>query len=83
MNDNTDISVRGSPESASDPTQIRAITDYIADGIVTIDEGGVILTFNPAAERMFGYLAADAIGQSVNVLMPGPYADEHDQYLEK
>lgn len=61
--------------------KMRAIVDCTLDGLVTINAKGVISTFNPACERMFGYLAADVIGQNVKMLMPEPYHSQHDGYL--
>lgn len=60
---------------------LNAILDASVDGIVTIDDQGRIQTFNPAAERMFGYEAAEVSGRNVSMLMPLPYADEHDLYI--
>jgi PAS domain S-box-containing protein len=51
------------------------------DAIITIDDHGSIISVNAATERMFGYLAGELVGQSVNVLMLPPYRDQHDGYL--
>jgi PAS domain S-box-containing protein len=62
--------------------RIRAIVDTAADGIITIDEQSIIQTFNPAAERIFGYKAEEVAGESVSLLMPSPYREEHDKYVQ-
>src|SRR5262245_21070077 len=48
----------------------RAIFDYAVDGIITIDEEGIVHSFNPAAERIFGYTAAEIVGQNIKLLIP-------------
>lgn len=53
----------------------------IADGIITINESGKILSFNKTAETIFGYSADEIIGHKVNQLMPEPFSSEHDDYL--
>jgi two-component system sensor kinase FixL len=60
----------------------RAILETTVDGIITIDERGCIETFNSAAERIFGYTIDEVIGKNVRVLMPEPYHEEHDGYIQ-
>jgi PAS domain S-box-containing protein len=61
--------------------RLTAIMDNAADGIITINERGVIETFNYAAEVMFGYMADHARGQNISMLMPEPDHSQHDGYI--
>ncbi len=80
-----DVSSERSAQSALSETELRfqAIIDTTVDAIITIDERGTVSSFNPAAERMFGYLAVEAIGRNISMLMPAPYREEHDDYLRR
>ncbi len=60
---------------------LKAILDTITDGVIVINEDGIIQLLNPAAERLFGYKREELIGENVNRLMPSPYREEHDGYL--
>ena len=62
---------------------LRSILDTVPDGLVVIDQQGRIQSFSAAAERLFGFNAAEVIGQNVSVLMPSPYLEEHDGYLAR
>ena len=63
--------------------RLRSILDTVPDAIIVIDERGLIESLSRAAERLFGYAAAEAIGQNVSILMPSPYREEHDAYIER
>ncbi|MBK8971789.1 MAG: PAS domain S-box protein [Hahellaceae bacterium] len=59
----------------------QAIIDNTVDAIITINEFGVIQSFNHSAEDIFQYPEAEVLGQNVKMLMPESFAREHDQYL--
>ena len=73
-------------EAASQALQEReqrlgSIMNSVADSVITIDERGCVESFNPAAERMFGYTADSMLGRNVSVLMPEAEAGEHNEHL--
>jgi two-component system CheB/CheR fusion protein len=63
--------------------RMQAILDTATDAILTIDVHGTIQSANAATSRMFGYAAAEMIGQNVTMLMPSPYREAHDGYLTR
>ncbi|MGZ6009153.1 MAG: two-component system sensor histidine kinase NtrB [Rhizomicrobium sp.] len=67
---------------AEDNSLFDALIATAVDGIMVIDEKGSVRIYNKACERLFGYEAAEVIGHSIKMLMPAPYHDEHDGYLE-
>lgn len=80
-----DISQRKQAEKALRESQarIQAILDTAVDGIITIDERGIVEIANPAVERLFGYAPADLIGRNISMLMPQPHRERHDAYLAR
>lgn len=63
--------------------KMSAILDTAADGIITIDTQGNILTFNQAAQRIFGYKEHEMLGSPVNVLMDTQDAINHDSHMNR
>ncbi|MBI5428232.1 MAG: PAS domain S-box protein [Nitrospinae bacterium] len=63
--------------------RMSAAMSNLVEGVVVIDERGTVESLNPAAERMFGYTAGEALGKNVNLLMPEPYRSEHDGYIQR
>jgi len=61
--------------------RLNGILNTVADAIITIDEKGLVQSFNPAAENIFGYKAREIIGQNVKILVPEPHHFKHDNYL--
>ncbi|WP_151119700.1 hybrid sensor histidine kinase/response regulator [Hypericibacter adhaerens] len=64
-----------------DEARLKAVVDTAVDGVILIDAQGTVLRFNPACEKLFGFFAAEVVGQNVKMLMPAPFRDEHDAYL--
>ena len=60
---------------------LRSILATVPDAMVLIDEVGAIRSFSAAAEKMFGYLEQEVLGENVSMLMPSPDRERHDGYL--
>jgi len=78
------------PASSANPVEmalqdseerLRAILQTAVEGIITIDERGIMESVNPAARKLFGYNQEEMVGQNVSILMPEPYSSEHGNYL--
>ncbi len=81
----TDITERKLAEEAvrERETRIAAILDTAVDGIITISDLGIIETFNPAAEKIFGYETKDVLGRNVSMLMQTGDRDLHDTFIKR
>lgn len=62
--------------------QLQTILDSAVDGIIIINDRGLIQSINPAALTIFGYPPEELLGQNIKVLMPEPFHSEHDDYLQ-
>jgi two-component system sensor kinase FixL len=78
---------RGARSAAQDVADesalLRSILDTVPDAMVVIDQRGLMHSFSAAAERLFGYTADEVRGRNVSMLMPSPYREQHDSYLER
>jgi two-component system, NtrC family, sensor kinase len=75
--------VRAEEAIAASEHRYRQLTEATLDAIVLADEDGNITLFNPAAERLFGYSAAEVVGQSLTCLMPEEYRPRHQRGLSR
>lgn len=62
---------------------LRSILETVPDGMIVIDEHGIIQSFSAAAERIFGYAAGEVCGRNVKLLMPSPHREHHDDYIQR
>ena len=63
--------------------RVTAVLNHTVDGIIVIDERGIVETFNPAAEKTFGYAASEVIGQNISMLTAEPDRSQHDEYIKR
>lgn len=71
-----------SDESRESTERLEAILESAVDGILAIDDRGIIESVNQATVEIFGYERSEMIGAPVTLLMPSPYREEHDGYLK-
>ena len=69
--------------SLLETAHLRSILETVPDAMIVIDEGGRILSFSLAAERMFGFKEEELLGENVSTLMPSPDRERHDDYLHR
>ncbi len=75
--------IRNEQDTAMREAHLRSILDTVPDAMIVIDERGIIQSFSSAAERLFGYTAAEVIGQNIKIMMPSPYREDHDGYIAR
>lgn len=61
--------------------RLQAVMEAAVDGIIVIDEDGIVQAYNAACARLFLYPPAEVIGRNIAMLMPEPYRSAHDSYL--
>ena len=80
-----DISDRVEAEAALQESEhtLKLVIENLLDGVITIDERGIIQSVNRAAETIFGYPGSKLAGRNVSVLMPEPERPDHDGYVAR
>lgn len=62
---------------------LASILETVPEAMIVIDERGTIRTFSTRAEALFGFASEEVVGRNINTLMPQPYRDQHDAFLER
>ncbi|MDH4321360.1 MAG: response regulator [Desulfobulbaceae bacterium] len=75
------VELRTSELQASE-TKMRAVMSTVGSGIIVINAEKQILSFNRAAEEIFGFTSDEVAGRNVNILMPEPYRSRHDRLID-
>ncbi|HEY7551244.1 MAG TPA: PAS domain S-box protein [Hyphomicrobiaceae bacterium] len=70
-------------EARAREAHLTSILDTVPEAMIVIDERGIVQSFSAAAERLFGHAASAVVGNNVKCLMPSPYREQHDGYLER
>jgi two-component system sensor kinase FixL len=70
-------------EALAREAHLTSILDTVPDAMIVIDERGIMQSFSSAAERLFGYKSSEVIGRNIKILMPSPYRENHDGYIER
>jgi PAS domain S-box-containing protein len=74
--------VRRTAELSESDERTRIILSTAVDGILTVDTNGLIDTFNPAAERIFGYSSEEVIGKDAEMLAPDSFRDKFREFID-
>jgi two-component system sensor kinase FixL len=70
-------------QAAAREVHLQSILDTVPEAMIVIDERGVMHSFSSAAERLFGYTADEVLGTNIKMMMPSPYRENHDSYLDR
>jgi two-component system, LuxR family, sensor kinase FixL len=70
-------------EATAREAHLESILATVPDAMIVIDERGAMQSFSTAAERLFGYSAGEVLGKNIKMMMPSPYRENHDSYLER
>jgi PAS domain S-box-containing protein len=79
-----EVSDRKLAESAlyENEQRLKAVVDNVFNALITIDQNGHIISFNPSAEKIFGYSADEVINKNVNIIVEDTHRSSHDRYIQ-
>lgn len=77
------LAVQSDRDTAAREAHLQSILDTVPDAMIVIDERGIMQSFSAAAERLFGYSAAEVVGKNIKMIMPSPYRESHDAYIDR
>jgi len=63
--------------------RLQSILDTAPEALITINERSIVESFSRSAAALFGYEVEEVVGRNVSMLMPSPYREEHDGYIER
>jgi PAS domain S-box-containing protein len=69
---------RTSRELGRSQSALRAVVDHAVDGLITLDAAGIVKSYNPACERIFGYAESEVAGRHFKMLLPDPSQSPED-----
>jgi PAS domain S-box-containing protein len=78
-----ELNPRPSADGADDPSILSAVVQNAEDAIISVDLNNAILTWNPAAERLYGYSAAEVRGRPIDVIIPPDRFEESREMIRK
>lgn len=73
---------RASHVLAEREAHLRSIYDTAPDALIVIDRHGIVQSFSAAAERIFGWSASEVLGRDVKMLLPEPFREAHQGYVD-
>ncbi len=68
---------------AAREAHLKSILETVPDAMIVINERGIVQSFSVAAERLFGYGPSEVVGKNIKMLMPSPYRESHDGFLDR
>ena len=68
---------------AAREAHLKSILETVPDAMIVINERGLVQSFSVAAERLFGYGPSEVVGKNIKMLMPSPYRESHDGFLDR